>query len=120
VQSEEQQRTDYIRNVLAQTEIGGIVRVQKIGLLDGELKGVLQVGIAMRRGPDKWTFSEKVGNTVVDVELTSEDLIQKDCYNVIGDTLADEATESKNADKKSLCDVVASTSRNAAKQQQRQ
>ena len=100
VQSEEQQRTDYIRNVLAQTEIGGIVRVQKIGLLDGELKGILQVGIAMRRGPDKWTFSEKVGNTMVDVKLTSEDLIQKDCYNVIGDTLADEATEKQKCQQK--------------------
>jgi hypothetical protein len=30
---------------------------------------------------------------MVDVELTSEDLIQKDCYNVIRHTLADEATE---------------------------
>ena len=104
--SKEEHRKNYIRTVLAQTCLAESVKVQKIGTIEEDLKGVISTCTATKTGQDEWQLAEpyldkESGTRKVRLTtIPTNDLMEKECYNVVGDALSDKATEKQKRQQK--------------------
>ena len=97
--SEEEHRKNYIRTVLTQTCLAESAKVQKIGTVEEDLKGIVSACAATKTRQDEWQLAEpcldKESGTqkVRLMTIPTNDLMEKECHDVVGNALSDKAME---------------------------